>query len=115
VECLRSGDTQSCGHLRSDIAKLAYKKKLGLTQGTNLTQLKSILNGKVRTTNTSGVTGVYILPRCGYVAYVAKITVQRKSIHLGIFADIESAKRARKKAEERYFRPLITPPFPESP
>lgn len=50
--------------------------------------------------NSSGVVGVYFDKRYGY--WEAKIKYNYKSIHLGCFADFDSAVTARKEAEKRY-------------
>jgi hypothetical protein len=39
--------------------------------------------------------------------YRASITVKHQTIHLGRYETIEEAKRAREKAEEKYFKPII--------
>lgn len=57
------------------------------------------LNTSKSRNNTSGVTGVRILPSGKYNAY---ITVNRKQIGLGSYATIEEAVDARKKAETDY-------------
>ena len=56
-------------------------------------------NQKMKSTNKSGVTGV---SRTSYNTWQARITVNRKSLHLGCFADKISAINARKDAEILY-------------
>lgn len=56
-------------------------------------------------TNTSGVTGVSwdkSRNKC-----LAQIVFQGKKYHLGRFDKKEDAVEARKKAEEKYFQPII--------
>lgn len=65
------------------------------------TQSQNAMNGKMRTTNTSGAIGV-----CWSKAlnkWAASIKVNRKAIHLGYFEDFEDAVAARKKGEIKYF------------
>lgn len=57
-------------------------------------------NTKVRKNNKSGVKGVYW--HAATKKWAAVITVKRKSIHLGCFATIEQAKKARREAAEKY-------------
>lgn len=58
-------------------------------------------NTSIRCTNTSGVTGVYYNKLNKY--WVAQITVDGKTIHLGSFQDFNEAVKIRKEAEEKYF------------
>lgn len=55
-------------------------------------------NSKKNSNNTSGHTGVYPHGK----KWVAKIKVDHKSKHLGVFTNIDDAILARKKAEETY-------------
>lgn len=55
--------------------------------------------------NTSGIKGVYYDKRCQ--KWVARIDVCKKPVHLGKFLNIEEAKSARQKAEEKYFKPIL--------
>lgn len=57
------------------------------------------LNAGKSRNNTSGVTGVRILPSGKFYSY---IMVQRKQIGLGTYDDIEDATAARKTAEQQY-------------
>lgn len=57
------------------------------------------MNMGQKRSNTSGVTGVRVLPSGKYHAY---ITVQKKQIALGSYEDIEDATAARKAAEAQY-------------
>ncbi len=59
------------------------------------------INRRVKSTSTTGITGVNeTLDN----TYVAKITVDGNTIRLGTFKNIEDAIKARKKAEEKYFK-----------
>lgn len=52
--------------------------------------------------NTSGVTGVSWCKR--NQKWCAQIGVNRKTIHLGYFDNLQNAAKARKEAEEKYFK-----------
>lgn len=70
----------------------------------NLRYSNKILNGqntKIRADNSSGATGVYWSKR--WRVWFARITVNKRTIHLGTFNTFEEAVAARKAAEERYF------------
>lgn len=54
----------------------------------------------LKKTNTSGCAGVRVT---GHGRYNARITVDRKEIHIGNFATMEEAVAARKQAEKQYF------------
>lgn len=62
--------------------------------------LDNMKNQKMRSTNTSGHTGVYWYKR--YDKWVAKINQNNKQITVGYFISKEDAIRARKMAEEKY-------------
>lgn len=88
---LINGNTKSCGCL--------------VTSGTNLSSLKTRIEGTVNTNNVSGINGVnYISKQHKYRAY---INFQRVQIHLGTFDTIGEAYLARKKAEKEYYVPLL--------
>ena len=70
---------------------------------TNLrcvTNQENSKNTKVRKTNKSGVTGVYRHSKCDL--WVAQITVDGKTHHIGSYNCIDEAKKARKQAEETF-------------
>lgn len=58
-------------------------------------------NRRLFKNNTSGVTGVSY--HKGKSKWCSMISVNKKTIHLGTFADIEQAIDARKSAEEKYY------------
>jgi len=55
-------------------------------------------NRRVKSTNKTGVTGVYKQGK----SYIAHISVKRKQLYLGSFASFESAIEARRNAEIQY-------------
>lgn len=56
---------------------------------------------KLRSSNTTGCIGVRVYSANG--KYIARITVNKKIIHLGYFSDLKEAIKARIKAEKQYF------------
>lgn len=61
---------------------------------------EQMMNQRLRSTNTSGYKGITWEARRN--SWLAKITLNYKSIHLGNFENIEDAIKARKQAEIRY-------------
>lgn len=104
---VKKGETLSCGHVQKELRRADYKDKLGLVNGTSISMLKSIKNGKLRSTNTTGYTGVTARYNVASVVYRANIMVKGKTIYLGQFATPEAAAAAREEAERKYFDPLI--------
>lgn len=93
---LQNGKTKSCGCLQASI----YKENLELTDGTSVTILRAIKNGRVIKTNTSGHNGVYFNKKRG--RWVAQITFQGKTKYLGSFEELTDAIKARQRGEEIY-------------
>lgn len=93
TNALTSGNTRSCGCLQVDEVKLLY------THGTSPSKLFESSNP--RSSNTSGVTGVYF--DRSRSKWCAEIMFQKKKIHLGRYTSFNDAVSARKKAEEKYF------------
>lgn len=104
--------TRSCGCIQKQIAK-----KIGLETiknnsknqtETNLkynTNFQIIENDTPPVNNTSGTKGVsWCKDRNKWEAYIA---INNKKIHLGRYAKLEDAIKARKAAEDEYFKPLI--------
>lgn len=63
------------------------------------------LTRRVSSRNTSGFNGVSWYPKKN--KWRASITFQRKHISLGYFDKKGDAIKARKEAEEKYFKPII--------
>lgn len=59
------------------------------------------INRGVKSTSTTGITGVNETPDN---TYVAKITVDGNTMRLGTFKNIDDAIKARKEAEDKYFK-----------
>lgn len=67
------------------------------------TKAGNAANSKLSKNNTSGVKGVTRYRN----KWHSQITVNGRNIHLGNYDTIEEAAEARKKAEEKYFKPLF--------
>lgn len=94
---LKSGHTTSCGCYQKERTKECPAKDF--YAGTAIGHLRM----GVTKANTTGVKGV---SRKG-AKFQAEIMIRRKKIYLGVFATLEEAAKARKSAEEKYFRPVI--------
>ncbi len=96
---------QSCGCLLSKTAsrKIVEKNVVGHYNGTAISAIQP--DRPPNKNNTSGIKGVYWNSR--EQMWVARIGFKGKSIHLGRFAKIEDAEKARKEAEKKYFLPII--------
>lgn len=66
-----------------------------------VTNQQNTMNAKLKSNNTSGVTGVYW--KKDRQKWQAKIMVNYKNINLGTYINKEDAIKARKEAEEKYF------------
>lgn len=86
------GNVRSCGCRKREHDQ-ALSTFLAHVDGTCVDMLRS---KKVPKNNTTGVKGVYLIRG----KYVAKIVFKKKQYILGTFGDLESARQARKSAEE---------------
>lgn len=105
---LKSGASKSCGCLKRDRAKDVIcdnsRKRID-TNAKYQTNFDAIERDRPYKNNKSGQTGVHW---CKSVSlWRAYIQVQKKSIYLGGYHDINDAIAARKAAEKQYFLPLI--------
>lgn len=91
---LQNGDTQSCVCRQKDHAREALK----LVDGTSVAILER--NQKMRSSNTSGCTGVSRDQRTG--TWMAYINFKKKRYWLGRYKDKNDAIKARKAAEEMH-------------
>ena len=94
---LASGYTKSCGCLHREKVKELY------TDGTAPCKLHEA--DKPRSTNTSGVTGVWYDK--SRQMWCAELMFRRKKYHIGRFKDKDDAIAARKDAEERIFKKYL--------
>ena len=111
---LKTGHTKSCGCLNREKAsnrlqtekfiksRENYRKNNFLKENTSLALIGS---KKVRKNNTSGVTGVNYIKNIK--KWNASIFFKGKKINLGYFENIDNAIKARKDAEEKYFKPML--------
>ena len=106
LDNLTDGSITSCGHVHDDLASKKIKsffEKAHKEKGTNLKLIDT--NRKLAKTNTSGKTGVCFDKSRG--KWVANMKLKGKSIYLGRFDNKEDAIKARLKAEEEYFVPIL--------
>lgn len=107
---LTSGKTQSCGCIsrmkHSNIMKSNEKiKKFSEENFVDNTNLSLISNDKPFKSNKStGIRGVH---KKKNGSYTAQICFNRKIYKLGTYSNIEDAIKARKEAEEKYFKPIL--------
>lgn len=111
---LKTGHTKSCGCLSREMASSRlqsekfiksrenYRKNNFLKENTSLALIGS---KKVRKNNTSGITGVNYIKNIK--KWNASIFFKGKKINLGYFENIDNAIKARKEAEEKYFKPIL--------
>lgn len=106
---VKTGNPASCGCLLKEASKKRIEDDNVLEHhdGTSVSTLKSIMSGKLRSTNTSGYTGITVRRTTAMESYRACIVVKGKKINLGTYARIEDAVAARKRAEEIYYAPII--------
>ena len=104
---IKEGGTKSCGCYQRECAANAWKQNIKFDERNGYFQSTCInhLTMKKPKTNTSGVKGVSFSKK--HQKYEAYITIKRKRKHLGLFTNIEDARKARELAEEKYFEPVI--------
>lgn len=66
------------------------------------TNSENMRNRDVPKNNTSGIKGVWFHGQLK--KWIAEIKIDYKKIHLGVFVEKEDARKARIKAEEKYFK-----------
>lgn len=110
---LLCGYTKSCGHIQKQIASQTGTKtisansknriKVDKKYNTNISVIKD--TNLMFKNNKSGFRGIWWdKTREKWQAY---IQLHNKKLYLGRFADIKDAITARKKAEEKFFKPII--------
>ncbi len=109
---LISGDTKSCGCIQLETERkrgITCSKNGHLRKITNFDKFEGTrirnLNAKLRKDNSTGVKGVCFVKKTS--KYVAYIRIKNRRIHLGYFDTLSEASKARKEAEDRYFKPII--------
>lgn len=107
ITYIKRGRIKSCGcsHIESQKNNLkkatsSFKEK-NLKEGTSL----SAITPKIIKTNTSGITGV--MWDKTRKKWKAEIEFKGKRHYLGRYTKKEDAIKARKEAEEKYFKPIL--------
>lgn len=104
---LISGNTKSCGCL--NIEKSTQRILIQQKKATNVGRFKGTkvfnLNKTIPSNNTSGTKGVSYDKRGK--KWEASIKLSGRKRFLGYFIHKEDAIKARKEAEEKYFKPII--------
>jgi hypothetical protein len=102
---LLRGETKSCGCKRGESQSKGQRigKEIGLKimNEIHAAGLYPSYEKKTNKNSSTGITGVSINRRDG--KYRAYISVDHKSIHLGLYDTLDEAAKARKEAEEKYF------------
>lgn len=102
---LVSGAVKSCGCLLKETGK---KTQTYLEENYRIDGVRTpSLRKKTYKNNRSGHKGIYIVANKNKIKYVARIGIKNKIIHLGTFDTLEKAIEARKRAEEKYFKPIL--------
>ena len=111
VSHLQDGFTKSCGCLNRDqhseravtpveaLAALDAKR----IDGTSILRIQR--NGKANRNSKSGVLGVSQIQKSG--RWRAVINLRGRHIAVGTYKTMEEAAKARKEAEEKYYKPII--------
>ena len=104
---LKDGSTKSCGCYRKELGKPAWNKNIKFDEANGYFQKTHIphLTSKTPITNTSGVKGVSFNKKLQ--KYEAYITIRKKRIKLGFYKNLDDARKARERAEEKYFDPVL--------
>lgn len=98
---LLNGHTKSCGCLQKEYVRKV--QPIALEKSCYKNTRPCNLSAKLQSNNTSGYKGVYMNRN----KWVASITFQKKYHYLGRFDNKEDAIKARKEAEEKYFKPIV--------
>ena len=106
--CGNRKDLSTAELIKSSLDGCGCKRKKHIKEVNKLyqgTSIRQITEEKNRKNNTSGVKGVSINKKKGI--YTAYITLKRKYYYLGSYKTLDEAKKARKIAEEKLFKPVI--------
>lgn len=101
-EKLRDNVNSACEKCTTENAVAAMVQNAGFVEGT---QIKKIASNKPLATSKSGVRGVFFNSRTG--KWRAMLKFQCVNHYLGEYKEMEEAKKARWKAEEYYFAPVL--------
>ena len=105
-------NTYSCGCYKKELARINWanvgRRNLARRIEVNKrydTNIYSIMSNKLPRNNTSGCRGVYFDASRG--KYRAVIALHKKRHYLGDYAELKDAIKARKRAEEQMYSPII--------
>lgn len=101
-EKLQLGKNCACKTCMEKAAALNMVENAGFIDGTQITKLVST---KANINSKSGIRGVFFNRRSG--KWRASLKFQGKDHYLGEYQNMEDAIKARKRAEELYFAPMI--------
>ena len=101
-EKLRDNVNSACDKCLTERVVKAMNDNAGFIEGT---QLNKISSTKPLKTSKSGVRGVFFNNRTG--KWRASLKFQGVSHYLGEYSDMEEAVKARARAEEEYFAPIL--------
>lgn len=104
---LQSGAVKSCGCYRRETAvgKIAVLNRNNCSGHVEHTHLSVIASHKPNKNNTSGVRGVHFDKQ--HKKWRAHIQFQGRKMYLGYYDDVEAAAKARARAEEEIFDPIL--------
>ena len=102
---VKEGEIKSCGCQKIEKATELIEEKRKNILWVEDTCINSILSTKVPKNNVSGYTGVYWIKK--RQKWGAEITFKGITHYLGAYVDVEEAAAVRKKAEKKYFKPMI--------
>lgn len=111
---LKDGSSKSCGCLVSEVNRKKIQKTIDSGGYTDFikkdtiemgTRLTAISEGKIRSDNTSGVRGVYWSKK--RKSWNARLMLKGEYVFDEFFKNKDDAIKARKEAEEKYFKPIL--------
>lgn len=101
-EKLQLGKNCACKTCTRKAAAIAMTDSAGFIEGTQLCKLVST---KANANSSSGVRGVFLNRRSG--KWRATLKFQGKNHYLGEYVNVVDAMKARQRAEELYYAPVI--------
>lgn len=107
AENLTRGYVRSCGCLANAVQHQAIKKVQGWVLDHDMKEHTriSLLTRKISSNNTSGIKGVSW--NSARKMWIAQLEFQHIVVLYSSFAKKEDAIRARREAEEKYFKPIL--------
>ena len=99
---LTGGDLCMCESCAARYAAERMRENAGYVDGTQISRIRS---GKLISTNSSGVRGVYYDRRTH--KWRARLKFKGKLMNFGSYSNFEDAVKARRQAEDEYYGELI--------